>query len=268
MIQRKLFYINSRNRLSGTDSNFSYALDLTDFDPDSCVVLQANIPKSFYVVQDGFNTFRLNEEGVDTITSIPVGNYSRNSFRTTLQTILNTTSPNGYSYTVTNPSASSTADTGKFAFSCVGHSAEPSFIFDDVNNVYELMGFEPGSTNPFVNGSLVSTNVIKLSKEDTIFIKSSLVGGVHSSGILQEIYSVEQNDFSNIVWHNFNVELYTKHISDSNSNAYNFSLHSENNVPLNLNGLNWSMTLCMYKNLKERSNNLLRSYMKYSLANN
>jgi hypothetical protein len=260
---KQVYHINSRNRLTGTDSDFTYAIDLKNFDPSHCVVLQANIPKSFYIVQDGYNTFTLTEEGGanSATVTIPVGNYSRLSFRTALQTLLNTSSPNGYTYAVTTPTTSSASDTGKFTFTCVGHTLESGFTFAANNNIFELMGFDAGSANAFVGGSLVSTNVIKLSKEDTIYIRTDLVGGL-SGGILQEIYSVDSNDFSNIVFQQFAHEYYEKEINTSNSNAFRFYLTNEDGGRLDLNGLNWNLTLCCYK--KDNSLDAIRQYMKYS----
>ena len=57
---KRLFYIDSHNRLNGT-SNFLYQLDYKDEDYDYCVVLQPSIPKSYYLVQSGQNTFHYEE---------------------------------------------------------------------------------------------------------------------------------------------------------------------------------------------------------------
>jgi hypothetical protein len=268
MFNKKVFYINSRNRTAGTDANFTYSIDMKGFSrpPTHCVVLQANIPKSFYIVQGGQNTFTLTEEGGanSATVTIPVGNYSRLSFRTTLQTLLNTTSPNGYTYAVTTPTTSSAADTGKFTFTCTGHTLESGFVFTSDSNVFELMGFDIGSTNAFVGGSLVSSNVIKLSKEDTMLIHSDLVSGM-SSDILQEIYTVESNDFSNIVFQNFAPELYEKQITNSStSNTFQFFITNEDGQYIDLNGLNWSLTLCCYT--KDNTNSIFRDYMRYNLT--
>ena len=65
---RSILYINSSNRISGTDGQFTIKLPsnfLHDF--DKVAVLAANIPKTYYQVQDGFNTFTL-VEGLSNIT--------------------------------------------------------------------------------------------------------------------------------------------------------------------------------------------------------
>ena len=103
---KKLFYVDSHNRLSGTHSDFTIQLDLGINNFDQAVVLQVNIPKSYYLVQNGRNTFIL-QEGIDQVEiSLPIGNYSRSSFKAQLQTSLNSESPNGWTYTVNIPNAS------------------------------------------------------------------------------------------------------------------------------------------------------------------
>lgn len=260
--QKQIFYINSRNRLSGADSDFSYAVDLRNFNPSHCVVLQANIPKAYYVVKSG-STFTLTEEGVDTEITIPVGNYNRTNFKNVLQSLLNLSSPNAFTYSVTIPNSSSSGDNGKYVFTCAGHTLESQITVSSENNIYELMGFEKGSDNVFVSGSLTSTNVVKLTKEDSIFIHSNIVGGL-SNDILQEIYSVDSSDYSNIVFHNHAIEHYEKEMNNKTNNVFRFYLMNEDGEKIELNGLNWSLTLCVF--VKDNTNDFLKQYLKYSLS--
>jgi hypothetical protein len=261
---RQLYYINSRNRLSGTDSDFTYAIDLRNFTPSHCVVLSCNIPKSFFVVQEGQNTLTLTEEDVNTATiTIPAGNYNRSNLKSVLQTLLTTNSPNAYTYVISVPNSASSGDTGKYTFSCVGHTLQPKLTFSSDNNLYELLGFDSGSTNSFSAGSLVSSNVVKLTKEDSIFIHSDIVGGI-SGDILQEIYSVDSPDFSNIIFHNHATDHYEQEMNGTTNNIFRFYLTNEDGIKLELNGLNWSMTLSCYK--KDDSSDFLKQYLKYSLS--
>ena len=261
--QQKIFYINSRNRLSGTDSDFTYSIDLKNFSPDSCLVLQCNLPKSFFIVQENENTITLTEEDVNTVEiTIPAGNYNRINFKTVLQSLLNLNSPNGYTYTITTPNNASSGDDGKYSFTCAGYTLESKIIMASDNNMFELMGFDRGSTNTFSSGVLKSSNVIKMTKEDTVFIHSDIVGGL-SNGILQEIYSVDSSDFSNIIFHQFAPDFYTKPMRTNNSNVFNFYLTNEDGEKLNLNGLNWSLTLVCFK--KDNSLEAVKEYMKYNL---
>ncbi len=262
MLTKKLIYINSRNRISGNHSDFSFKMDLNGIDPDFVSVLQCNIPKSYYMVQANQNTFTLSENSVDTVITIPIGNYNRINFKTTLQTLLNTNSSQLWIYAVSIPSSSS-ADNGKYTFTVSNNSSiQPSFTFSSTNNIYELMGFNAGSTNAFVTDVLESTNVIKLQKEDTLYINSDLVGGNHV-GILQEIYCHNSADYDNIIFNNNNADLYSKNMNSANNNVYRFFLTNEDGVLMDLNGQNWTMTLVCFT--KDKTNDNINQYIKFRI---
>src|SRR4051794_24594276 len=103
---KRTFYINSRNRLTGTDADFTAQVDIPTTDKfDRVCVLDISIPKSYYLVQNGQNTFTLTEaKGSATITIDP-GNYSRRNFATLLTAKLNTASAglSGWTYAITVP---------------------------------------------------------------------------------------------------------------------------------------------------------------------
>jgi len=107
---QRIFYCDSHDRLSGTHSDFTLQFDFQNQNYDYAVVLQATIPKSYYLVQQGRNTFQLQELSSTVTITMPVGNYSRSSFKSQLQTSLNSSSPNTWSYVVSIPNASVTAD--------------------------------------------------------------------------------------------------------------------------------------------------------------
>jgi len=266
---KKLFYINSRNRESGTDSDFGYELDFKAFNPTHCVVLQANIPKSFYVCRAGYNTFQITEANISgnttTTVTVPAGTYTRQSFMSTLQSQLTLSSAYNYTYTMSIPTIASASDTGKYSFTMSGNSGYQSTIITAArpNNMFELLGFNESSSNTFVANTLTSANVNKLFSEDSIFIHSDLVGGI-TNNILQEIYSVNSADFSNIVFQNFAIEQYEKEIVGIGCNNYRFYLMNEDNETIDLNGLNWSLTLCCYK--KDNTNELLQQYIKHTMT--
>src|ERR1700722_15707103 len=100
---QRIFYVDSHQRLSGTLSDFTFQFDLQGQNYDYAVVLQATIPKSYYLVQNGQNTFQLQELTSTVTITMPIGNYSRSSFRAQLQTSLNASSPNSWAYVVSIP---------------------------------------------------------------------------------------------------------------------------------------------------------------------
>ena len=249
--EKYIAYVNSYNKLSVTDttSNFSVKINLPKNNVfDRVVVAQASIPKSYYMIPNGFNTFTLQEPSKSPqIVIIPYGNYTKSSLLTQLALSLNTASQlnyvlpiTGYTYTVTSSTL-----TGMLTFSVSG-SVNPSFIF--TTNVYEQLGFVANTTYTFVNSTLTSPNVLKLQLEDTLYILSDCSNAL--SGVLQEVYC-NSADFSNITFYQQNAELYSKNLICNQNNVFRFTLTDENFRPLNLNGLNMNMTLIFYKNNDE-----------------
>ena len=93
---KKIFHVNSANRISGTASDFEYKIDLPKNNQFNRVcVVDISIPKSFYMVNEGSNTFEI---GGHTL-AVSEGNYSRKSFQITLSALIQ---PVGYSITYNN----------------------------------------------------------------------------------------------------------------------------------------------------------------------
>ena len=245
----RIFYVNSRNRRTGTDGDFTYEIDLKSQDVTHAVILQAYIPKSYYLIADQKNTFEL-EEGKDSATvTIDPGSYSRSAFKSQLQTRLNEASPNGWAYAVSNPTTSE-AETGKFTFTVTGNGGtQPAFNVG--SHLWEQLGFNIDTTNEFTGDALTSTNVINLQSEQTLFIHSDLIQD--GDAVLQEIYSSNSLNFSGISFQNPAPDLYAKKISTTNSNSYRFYLTDENTNPINLNGLNIVFTLLVYTPINWRA---------------
>jgi hypothetical protein len=128
--KKTIFYVNSHKRLSGEHNNFSYQIQLPPNNDYTYVcLLSAVIPKSYYLVQQGYNSFILRENGIDTTITIPIGNYSATSFRTVVQGLLNNNTSQAWSYSITYPNISTSANTGKYIYTCAG--GNPSFVFGE-----------------------------------------------------------------------------------------------------------------------------------------
>jgi hypothetical protein len=242
--EKYIAYVNSYNKLSVSDStsNFSVKINLPKNNVfDRVVVSQVSIPKSFYMIPNGYNTFHLLEPNqTPQVVIIPCGNYTKSALLAQLIISLNTASLLHYVYSVT-----ASLLTGLLTFGVNG-ILQPSFIF--TTNVYEQLGFASNTTYTFTNGFLVSPNVIKLQLEDTLFILSDCSNAL--SGVLQEVYC-NSADFSNITFYQQNAELYSKHLICNQNNVFRFTITDENFRPINLNGLNMNMTLIFYKNNDE-----------------
>jgi hypothetical protein len=263
-IDNKLFYINSKKRLSGTTSNFTYEIDTNEYIPDRVAVMSLNIAKTYYMVQSPYNTMTLTENGVDTTLTFTPGNYSRKSLKSIFQNLLNDNSSQGWSYIVSYPS-SSAVDTGKYTFSVTGNSGlQPSFTFSN-GQIHEMLGFAENSTNTFTADSLTSVNVIKIQKEDSLFIRSDIVGQ-HSVQILQEVYTHQTADYDHVFFINNDPHMTSKKINNHHSNIYTFQLTNEDGQEVDLNGGEWTMTLALYT--VDKTNEEINKYIKSKHAIN
>jgi hypothetical protein len=270
--EKYISYVNSYNRVVKSDStsNFSVQINLPKNNVfDRVVVSQVSIPKSYYMIPLGYNTFTLQEPTkLSQVVTIPAGNYTRTNLLLQLALSLNTASALNYILPVVSPytyNVTASTLTGKLVFTCGGIN-QPSFSF--TTNVYEQLGFPSNSTNTFVGNVLISTNCIKLQLEDTLFILSDCSNAL--SGVLQEVYC-NSADFSNITFFQQNAELYSKHLICNQNNVFRFTLTDENFRPINLNGLNMNMTLIFYKNNDEseisKENILLNNMEKMNEQN-
>jgi hypothetical protein len=242
---KRIYYINSANRLSGTDSDFSYKIDINPHDGfDSVCVLQCSIPKSFYLVSSGSNTFTLQEGASNVTVTLAIGNYVRSSFKNVLQSALNSTSPHSWVYTVSFP-ASTTADTGLWTISVTGNAGvQPSLIF--TTNLYRQMGFTENSTNTFVSNSITSVYPAALINEDTLYLHSNICSNGQDS-VLQEVFTGSNSSFSNITFLCPSIEGYSKQLVTNSSSVFHFTLADEDGTSINLNGQNLLITLLLYK---------------------
>jgi hypothetical protein len=236
----RTFYLNSRNRTSGTNSSFYVKIEIPPHEKFTHVcLLGATIPKSYYLIQAGYNTFVLRENGVDTVVTIPAGNYNLSSFRTQIPLMLTASSPHGWAYTCTYPPAG-VAQTGKLTFTVAGNAGlQPSFVF--TNNVNEQFGFDENTTATFAANTLTSTNVVKFQLEDSLFIHTDLVRD-GADDVLQSIF-VASPDFSSITYQCPEYETGVKLLTTAVSQVFRFALTNEDGRLIDLNGQNWQMTI-------------------------
>lgn len=239
-MNKKFFYIDSKNRTSGTATNFTYNLDVAGMEFTEAVIMNLTVPKSYYLVNSNNNTFTLvTATGNHTIT-LDSGNYTRRNFASNLVTKLNAAT--SYVFSVSYPS-SSTADTGKYTYTVTNNSGfQPSFVFG--SELYEQLGFDEGSTNVFSGGSLVSSNVVNLQVKTSLFLHTDIITN-HDNNIIQEIYAGGNASFSNI--------MYTNNVLDISNTItaltpiVKFYLTDSDGNEIDLNGLDFQFTLLLFK---------------------
>ena len=238
---------NSKDRVGGTNSNFnSNPVDLGVNNFDSVCLVSCSVPKSFYNIPSGYNTFTITEVVPRTIT-IPAGNYNRINLLTVLQTQLNTGAPVGWTYTVTYPDTTG-ADSFKYTFTVSGNGGtQPSFTFSSIRTPFRQLGFEDSSINIFSANSLVSTNAINLSYVLRAFIKSNICINAENS-VLEELLNFGSFPSSSVMYYQqFNFDMNTRELNPDNVNSWNFTLVDSYDLPIDLNGIPWAFSLVFYQ---------------------
>ena len=251
-------HIDSHDRLNGTHQDGEYKIDINNgtqiTDYDRVVVLSASIPKSYYAIQDGFNTFQIREPATGDMTiEIPAGTYSVEEFMEVVSNAMTASSlATGRAWVY---SMSFTPHTAKFTFTAfTGGGGDP--IMKVGENVYEELGFEANSEIEFVsfwpNSIVTSTNVINLAPENNVFIRSNIcVGSDNNSDILQDIPASGICPFGQIQFYQSAVQAHSRGLNIS-TDVFRFTLTNEDELGsgqriLNLNGINWTCTLLLYK---------------------
>lgn len=262
-------YIDSDYALSGDCGNFNYAFNLPKNRVfDSVAVLQASIPKSYYVVREGLNTIVLTEGASSVTITITAGNYSMESFRVTLQAALNSNSPHSWVYTITRPTVTTAVSTGKYTFGVTGNTSQPSLYFPAQSLLYKQCGFNWNSTNTFVAGSIVSRNVVNFNTVQAVIIKSDMIEGsgtnsVHGASVLQEVYSFNVYDYSTIGFQTTDSITNAKKLKANDFTIANFTITDLDDQIIDFNGQSMNMSLLFFKRSTYDEMALLDLKMRY-----
>lgn len=234
--------INSRNRISGDDANFTYKIE---FPPNSSYnrvcVTRIKIPKSYLLITEPNNFFILKEGAVETKIYVHEGNCGRRDFVRLVEKNINLLSPNQWKYTIDYAGVGE-IDDGKLTFRVAGNNEQPSIII--ANGLFELFGFDRNSTNVFEANKLRSTNQISFQAEDTLLLHSDLIK--HSKrSVLQDIIASNGASYSSIVWECPEIFANCKFVDGVNQ-LVSFTLTDEDDYPINLQGQNLFFTLLFF----------------------
>jgi hypothetical protein len=261
-------YVNSRERETGTDSDFTYNIQFpTDVNIANSfthvVCLDVLIPKSYYLIQNTTpldNIFQLKENNTIVTITIPIGNYLLTAFSKTVSALLTAASPNNLTYTMTYPSPVNGADIGKWFYGQNNAAIQSSIITN--THLFEPLGFLSNTINAFNGTQLISTAVIKLQSEDRLLLQSNLVQNGRDS-ILVSINSSTNVNYSSIAWQCPQPEYWSHKLSSSLINTYSFQLTDEDSENINLNGLNLNFTLLFYRyDLNENIKNFMKMFIE------
>lgn len=242
---------NSKDRIGGTNSSFqNIPVDLGGNKYDAVCLMTASIPKSYYNMPSGYNTFTLTEKGVSTTITIPIGSYNKLNLAIVLSALLtagSVTLGNNWTYTITNPNIQNAPDTFKFTFTVSGNGVFQPTITMNVNSPFRQLGFEQSTAYPFVANTLVSVNAINLAYILRMFIQSSICDTAND-GILAEILSVGSFPPQSVIFfQEFNIDLNSRSFNSTNVNSWNFSIVDSFGQLIDFNGIPWAFTLVFYK---------------------
>jgi len=254
MAHHFIVYVNSRFRTSGSSSNFTYNIDLPKsigYDQfDSVCMMQASIPKSFYLINTGRNTFVLTEGATSVTITLPVGNYTRRSLAYVVRSQLNTQSPNALTYDISVPNVSTGPETGKYLFSVSNNVTNIPlyFSFPPTSSPAQQLGFDPGSINVFVLNNLLSSNVANLQITQSLYVMcDNVINGY--SHILQEIFTTSP-DFSSLA---FNVgfaggiDANVKPLKSTLTNTWSFKFMTPDFELIDFEGLDVVFSLLIWQ---------------------
>lgn len=271
-IDKQIIYVNSRNRTSGTTSNFSYNIQLKSGNKfNRVVLLQATISKTYYLIQSPYNYFTVTETAGGVPLTFNVNLTEGNDYIQALAadiatkcTAASLASGYGWTYTVTVVNQFNTVDPGKLTYNVAQGSSlsaiqAVSFIFPSLtqSTVYEPMGFDADSTNDFTvslgAGTLQSSNVVYLQAQDVIFVRSdicsSYAGIAGASGsVLQEI-TVNSGSaaYSNINFEQYSPEFNSRDFRPASNGNFQFILTDENGLEINMNGGVVQLLIAIYQ---------------------
>lgn len=248
------YYINSANRISGSNQNFEIDIVIPpESQYDSIAIVDASIPLTYYNVDAPYNKFTLVEGSNSVVITIPPGNYNQRTFQTQLVTLLNTGLPGSFTYSMTFDSV-----TAKYTYSVSGNSGvQPQFIFSDY--LVSQMGFTNHSTNTFVLDTLVSTDVISFVPNNSLFIHCDLI--TEGNDILQDIYANNVIPYSFITFSSPNIEHYSKPLKTTNHATMRISLQDAYGQEVILNGVDWNFSLLLYK--KNNLADMFRNFLNF-----
>ena len=244
---------NSKDRVSGSNSNFnSIPIDLGNNQFDTVCLIQASIPKSFYNVPSGYNTFTLQENAASVTITITPGSYTRINLQSSLATLLTAASPNLLTYTVSYP-ASTAPDTFHYTFSVNSAVIVCRFVLTSLSPFRQL-GFETSTTYTFTPGvgssSLESVNAINLSYILRAFIKSNLVADATDS-ILEELLNFGSFPANSVMsYQQVNFDMNSRAYNPNNRNSWNFVLQDAFGLEIPLNGISWAFSIVFYQRNK------------------
>ncbi len=161
----KQLYINSRDRSSGTSSNFLYKLERPIDHVQRLGVRRVILPFSYYAFTANNNIITFDEGGGALTATINPGNYTRAEIETEIKTRMDTAGADTYTVNISqNTYLLTITSTGTF-----------SLDFTVANSANDLLGF--GAAVFATAASHTGANAVNLTGPLSLFIRSNELSG-------------------------------------------------------------------------------------------
>lgn len=170
---------NTYRYIKGNTGDLSINLNLPqDIHYTHVNILSFRIDYSFYMIEDGHNTFIINEDGTPILITLTPGNYSATALKEELNIKINKASI--YDYTITIETNSNKVQNGKWTFTTSNNNPTELIFDNDIRNkIYKLLGFNFNSTNEFTTGILISQHTADFSLTEQIEIHSDIIDNIN-----------------------------------------------------------------------------------------
>ena len=253
-------FINSQNRIDKNDSVEDFSIKVDNEIPPShnrIVLNNISIIKSYYLINKKNNRFIFTEDDVDYEVILDIGNYNVTTLIEEIQKkidLINTT--DDYIITLIR----------KLAKLQITRDVSTTSVNNKIKipnkNLQRILGMV--EVNQFINDELITKNLIHLQK--TSGIKIYLSNITNNDKILRDLVTIGQDNDS-IIFNEFNIEFNAKKFDNSSNILVIRILDSETDELLDLNGVDFHMSLITYKhnNIFDIEINKLRNELKDEL---
>lgn len=228
---RNFIHIDSKDRSYGSASNFTITVnDLLINNRKLIAVDSVIIPNSFYAINSNNNTFQINGSTV----TLALGNYSIASFITELQTKI--IAAIGGTCVITYSGI-----TGKLTFT----TSLGTSLTSNTRN-YRYLGLSPSDTKLLVSGILETPFPVDIgsTRYIDVILDNTGISSTNSSNrnqnVLARIYN-NTSSFGTIYFRSSDFDFIS--LGGDRLNSVSLRLVDDNSDVLELNGLQWSITL-------------------------
>jgi hypothetical protein len=245
IVENKLITLNSAYSSKQNDTynsrvlfNFKGILtDEVDIVSSNICVMNAQIPVSFYTINDGNNIIGTDKGNV----VIPVGNYNFNSLAPVVVSAFQTQISVDITFIISK-------FTGLVEFTYVGLGLANTYF--NFNNSYRIFGFLPNVNYPYVGSSRPSLFPLNLLGIKKLNIQSqklqinSFSSATSNLGITLATIPVDQPAFS-MISYSSQTDLNKSALQTSYIDQIDISIVDEDDNLINFNGIDWSITLVL-----------------------